>query len=297
MENIIFTLDNGNTIEQQTRDRTTYIGGSDVAAILGVSDYKSPLDIYNAKINGVVTEQNIAMRVGLHCEELIIDHYKESLPELDFGFYNVNAYSALCPFIGAQLDFLAVTSERQIFLADVKAKGQNMQSKFGEEYTDDMPLDIKCQVALQRYLTGAIYVDVPVLFFPAAYKVYRYTANEAFEDYIMDKIISFWHDHILPKNPPAPTTKRDLDLLFPISNGLTIEVDAKFLSMAEEAKKFRQRISELTDMKDAYDLEIKKIMGANEVATYGGEKIATCKTSFRKGYSVKETSFRPLRIA
>ncbi len=297
MENIIFTLDNGNTIEQLTRDRTTYLGGSDVAAILGLSKYKSALDVYNAKVNGITQAVNLAMKVGLHCEEIIVDSYKEGLDNIKFAFHNVNAYSGQYSFIGAQLDLLIVTMTDSITLADIKVKGQMMQSQFGEEYTSDIPEDIYCQVALQRYLTGAEYVDIPVLFFPTTYKVYRYTKNERFEEHIIEMLNRFWHDCILAKNPPKPMSKEDLDFLYPTSNGLAIEVNYEFVEQAERLKGLKGKMGALKKQSDALELELKKTIGANEIAIYGGEKVASCATVNRKAYTVSETTYRTLRLA
>ena len=47
------------------------IGGSDAAAILGLSPYKSPLLVYYEKVHGTVQEDSLAMELGRELEPFL----------------------------------------------------------------------------------------------------------------------------------------------------------------------------------------------------------------------------------
>lgn len=60
------------------KNRQTGIGGSDVAAILGLSRYKSPLDVYNDKIGEISeSEQTQAAYWGTQLEDIVAKEFQK----------------------------------------------------------------------------------------------------------------------------------------------------------------------------------------------------------------------------
>lgn len=63
---------------EQVAARRTYIGGSDAAAVLGVSPYRTPLDIYQIKVGEREPDPpNAAMRRGIFLEPIARKLYRE----------------------------------------------------------------------------------------------------------------------------------------------------------------------------------------------------------------------------
>ena len=59
-----------------TIDRTKTIGGSDVAAILGLSPWRSPLDVWREKTLGEADQRDTpAMQAGVRFEPVILGRY------------------------------------------------------------------------------------------------------------------------------------------------------------------------------------------------------------------------------
>ena len=58
-------------------ERTKGIGGSDAAAVLGMSKYNSPLKVYKAKVEGISKDlsDNIYIKKGKDLEALIRNQY------------------------------------------------------------------------------------------------------------------------------------------------------------------------------------------------------------------------------
>ena len=74
------------TTEQFENERKCGIGGSDIAAVMGLSKWKTPLDVYNEK-KGIVTPQftdevRRRMSVGLALEEVIRNEVVKKNPFL-----------------------------------------------------------------------------------------------------------------------------------------------------------------------------------------------------------------------
>jgi putative phage-type endonuclease len=55
--------------------RRTGIGGSDIAAILGLSPWRTPLDVYRDKVDGAEQPETEAMRWGRLLEDVIAREY------------------------------------------------------------------------------------------------------------------------------------------------------------------------------------------------------------------------------
>jgi len=62
---------------EQLLERRKGIGGSDVAAILGLSQWKTPIDVYNEKVNNEYPIATPRMRWGIRLENAIATEYKE----------------------------------------------------------------------------------------------------------------------------------------------------------------------------------------------------------------------------
>lgn len=297
----IAILKNGNLVQKERLDRSTYIGGSDIAAIMGVNPYKTALDVYNEKINGKTTEKNIAMRLGLHCESVILDIYEEEMVH-PAGVRDVIVKSSEYDFMRCQVDWM--NSIECDFICDAKLAGQYRQQEFGDDFSSLFPVDYKHQLAYQRRLTGCSYADLMVLFAPTHHQILRYEIDERFEQNIIDNVIDFWNNHILKRIPPFASSSKEFNEIFPASNGLSIDADQEILSKLVEIHDIKTQLKHFTDKtdplikrKESLELEVKRYMGANEKLLYGGEKVASLATTNRKGFYVEPTSYRTLRIS
>lgn len=283
-------------LEAKTRDRSTYLGGSDVAAILGLSKYKSALDVYNAKLlPSEKDEDKFIFRAGRHNESFILDEYCAEFNIVD-NIRDCNAYLIDYPYIGCQIDLYSREQDDRIRLADAKMVAITRLNQFGEAGTSDVPADILCQIALQRFVTDAYRVDVPCMFYPQEIRTFTYYENEELETAIFDSLQAFWKNHILKASPPSAINFEDFKKLYPIDNGLTIDVDYNAVKLIEEIKIYKNAESEARKLKEEKEIELKKIFGANQSLKYGGNIIATLRTVERKAFSVKESSSRVLRL-
>lgn len=277
-------LENGNIIEINTKDRSTYIGGSDIAAILGISKYKTALDVYNAKVNDIKQDDSILFEVGRWMEPLILNLYQRKISDkVDFVEVatDCNVYSETYPFFGAQLDFIGVDKlSKNIIVADAKNVKSFRYKEFGEEWTCDIPFDIICQVAWQRYLTNASHVDVPVFFAEQTeLKIFTYHKDEEMERNIVNAAISFWKNNVLAKVEPDAQNLDDLKQLFPVSRQNEIMVGASTYQQVQTLKALKAEIKEMEEAIKEIDFQIRNSFGNSDVMKHGDDIIATFKSN------------------
>ena len=131
------------------------IGGSDVAAILSLSPYATPFDVYRSKIDDCTNQEDtLAMRAGRALEGVIMDEYDR---------VNDCTTKRSIEIVG-EPSFMRGNLDGMRGSVVVEAKSISDRSTFGEAGTNQMPPYILCQVAYYRMLTDAPRVDVAVLF-------------------------------------------------------------------------------------------------------------------------------------
>lgn len=227
-----------------TAEEQAKIGGSDVAAVLGLSQWSTPFEVYvrivsaleGRPLKGRMNQQQAR---GNIMERAVLEVYANRTgakllpgPKL--------AHPRLA-FMRASLDALA---ERDgVIVADAKTIGASERHHFGEEGTDQVRQDILFQMTLYigiGTLTGHVTrpaADVPVLGLSGADPVVYHVGFDA-ELFAMLEAASerFWVDHVLPRRPPPLTEPlKDVDAagrLYPRHEGEARQWDS--LGTAEQ---------------------------------------------------------------
>ncbi|MFD8088716.1 YqaJ viral recombinase family nuclease [Streptomyces malaysiensis] len=121
------------------------IGGSEIAAVLGLSPYESRFSLWHRKKSLVgPVEQSDVMEWGHRLEEAIVGKYAEEHPEqtvVPSGTYHAPGK----PWWIVNPDRLAINPDGSIDV--VEAKNQRVDDNWGEPGTDEVPIWYRCQVA------------------------------------------------------------------------------------------------------------------------------------------------------
>jgi putative phage-type endonuclease len=137
--------------------RKTYIGGSDVGAVMGLSDYGSELTVYLQK-KGLVDNrsESPAMRRGKILEPVIRQITQETFPETEIAAVPYVLLSKEEKFRGANLDGVILTPDNGITIEGIKLHGlggheiKSSKTGFG---ADEVPDSYFAQV--QHYMDVA----------------------------------------------------------------------------------------------------------------------------------------------
>ena len=273
-------------------ERKDGLGGSDIGAILGMSKYRTPVDVWAEKTGRAApAESNLAMRFGTYAEQFVAEEYTAQTGNAVQRFAPMLRHPT-APLIG-HVDRLVIPEgqkraahQRQIRTDRLlEAKTANAFAAFNSEEwgpagTDAVPAAYLVQVATYRILTGCRYADLAVLFGNQELRVYHLARDVELEEMILGRASEWWANHVLADVAPAPVCDSDLRLLYPRSAPLkSVEADANVLLALAELRATRAGIKALEQQEEAAALLIKSAMMDAEALTVEDRTLATWKSS------------------
>lgn len=196
------------TDETNAIPRYTYLGGPDLAAIVGASRYQGPYDVYLRKVERTETPDNAPMEWGRRLEGAVAQAYADrtghTLEQPATLFHPVHA------FIGGTPDFLCTDDANLLLECKTAAEEQlrkvddEGQPLWGPDGTDQVPMDYLVQCQVYMGLTGRRRADLAVFFLGAKreFRIYHLTFDRDLFDIILNRGVSFWHDHVEAQVPP-----------------------------------------------------------------------------------------------
>lgn len=253
------------------------IGGSDVAAICGLSRYRSPMEVYLDKLGEIPPiDDNPKMAAGRRLEPFIADWFAEDTglkvwkqnymfrhPEHEFMFANIDRW---LPRLNAGLE-IKNTSEY----------GRDDWS--GTQAPQEYILQCNHYMAV----TGADrwYIAVLIGGWDFQWRIIER------DDELIKNLITvereFWTNHVLGKVPP-PYSHQDTDRLsemFPQSNSESVDLPEEAYSIIQQLLDARKVKNNAIMQEETAKNQIKGMMGEAERAYWQGELAFTWKTGAR----------------
>lgn len=179
------------------------VGGSDVAAIVGISPYGSAFSVWDRIVNGTEREDTPALSRGRRLEPVVLDWYEETTGR---GLVRNIRWHTGDERLRANLDAMSFPwGEGGLDrIVDAKTAGANEAHRYGEEGTDDIPAEYLCQFQFYMGLTGRMQTDVPALV-AGDFRLYHVAYDAEVYGELRERVDHFWVDHVLTKRPPEPT--------------------------------------------------------------------------------------------
>lgn len=209
------------------------LGGSDIAGILGLSPWQTPLSIYARVLSALEGralphDDSAPKRRGRHLEAAVLRLYEEETGLT--AVPNPGWPMLRRPYFRASLDAVAYAqpnaSDRRV--VEVKTAGLSEVRKWGEAGTDDVPQQYLFQTvwylghALQTHMVDLETADVAALV-GGDLRVYVVRFDAELFSMLEAAMERFWKDHVLPRRPPPVTEPlRDVDAagaLYPRHSG------------------------------------------------------------------------------
>lgn len=186
-----------------THDRRKFIGGSDIAAILGLSPWKNPVDLWLDKIKPRVDDgRNMAAkRRGSRLEPYILDMIRE-----DHGLDIVNHGNRYIDdehdFLAAEIDFEYRDAETgQIENGEIKTVHPFKKREWGETETDNLPLYYLTQVHHGIGVRKARRCRVFALIGDEL-RPYIVERDDELIASLRGHAVNFWNQYVLPQVQP-----------------------------------------------------------------------------------------------
>jgi putative phage-type endonuclease len=276
-------------------ERRTGIGGSDIAAILGLSPWKTAVDIWLDK-TGQQAEEVIgdpeAMRWGSLLEDIIAREYSERTEHSLQRVNRILRHPAHEWVIG-NIDRAVVADGSRVRVADdggtllgaqglleVKTASAYKAGDWGRDGDDDaVPVHYQAQVMWYLGITGLQWADVAALIGGQRMIVRRIERDDETIAAMLERAHEFWHQHVLTRRPPEPATAKDVERLFPADNGETVEATDDLLAAYNAAREAKARIAQAEADFEAAAGRIKLALGERSILALDGKTLVTWKAA------------------
>lgn len=209
--------------DAQLADRRNYLGASDIAALAGVSPWKSPFELYLEKIGELdpaarATDADRARQERGHRLEDVALDWDAEIRGLSIERIRRDVRHPRLPFIVVHPDGRVKPWRQTRRLLEAKTSARKW---------DGVPQHVEAQVQAQMAATGADVVDVVVLGFDGPPEAIEVARNPELISALEDLAASFW-DRVQRRDPPpvdgSRAASRYLDRLF--IDGPEVRADA-----------------------------------------------------------------------
>jgi len=264
-----------------TQDRSKYIGGSDVGALLGLSPFKSPLAVWMEKTGKEVkAADSLPLRFGSFVEEFVANEYAKAT-----GFaLSADDTTRIHP----QHSFMSGNIDRYVHeeglhmpatkILECKTANPFSRAQWGEVGSDQVPMSYLCQCVWYMAITGITKTDLAVLFGNTDFRIYTILRDPELENLVLEKTHHFWHEHVLKDVPPPVQTLDDCQLLFQRGDpSKTLEANAETLALFERLQTLHYQGNACEEEITALKTQIMAQMQDAEVLSHQGQVLATWK--------------------
>lgn len=290
----------GMTRGQWLAERRKGVSASDVAGILGLSKWDTPLSVYLDK-RGLLEEKSAAhLEWGHRLEPVIAEAY---LDRVGLCPHHLEP-SALCvhpkePWLLATPDRFVLGADGRVErLLELKTAGQD--DGWGEEGTDQVPDYYLTQVQHQMHVTGVPVTDLAVLIRGSDFRVYTVAYSPELYAAVLPILRTFWR-MVENGEPPAPDyshpdTPKLLDLLHRPAAGVRVSLGDDVLALARDYVALRARAGEADRESDRVRAALTAAMGEASAADLpdGTQVVRTLVRA--KGYTVEPKEYVRLTV-
>ena len=194
---------NGFVTEPRAGDLTTgrrgYLGGTDLAAILGVSERKTRFRVWAEKRDALGPETDFGeeAEAGIFLEPLILKRFARQFQlMLDATPHTYRLRDA--DFIGANPDALVLDAAdlSAVAIVEAKTRGPFQRGLWGAPGSSDVPADELCQVQLYMHV-----LDLPVAYLPVLFdrrmEVFVVWRDRELGALMVEEATAFWNDYVV----------------------------------------------------------------------------------------------------
>lgn len=267
-------------------DRSLYIGGSDAAAILGLSPWKTTLDVYLDKVVGKNEEVDASKAKifarGKRMEPYIIDLFAEETG-LVIARRGCRYQHPEYPFLCAEIDAEAESGEN----IEIKTVHPFASKDWGIMDTDEIPVYYAAQAMHGLMVTGKQVCIFGAMIGMDDFRTYRVDRDEDVIASLRQKEIDFWN-MVQSRTPPEPQTTSDAERLFKKDNGSTVEADEIAIEAILTLKELKAQKKELEAAIDGEEAKLKIAMKDASIITMSGNPLATWKCQVTNRFNQKE---------
>ena len=264
------------------------IGGSDVAAVCGLSPWATPLSVWLDKTGRAApVPESEPMRWGNILEPVVADAFED-----ETGLYvhhrQTLAVDLEHPHRRATLDGLAAdhpplpSHETGLWLGVVQVKTTRAGA------WDALPDNYALQVQWEMGITRQERAYVPTLHHGNTFRIYEVDADPDAFAVMADLVAKFWHDHVLADVPPPadgePATTRALRDAFPSADADTaVDLEPDVVALLRELPEAKAAVKAAEARRDHIENALRLALGEAEAGLVDGAPVVTWKVQTSRG--------------
>ena len=266
-------------------DRSKFIGGSDAAAILGVSKWKTPFQLYQEKIGAFVEEsspmRDRVLNRGKRWEpvvvEMLVDELQARGHDVEILARNERYQDAEHPFLACELD-LELRIDGEEVNGEMKTVHPFAAKDWGEPETDEIPIYYAAQVMHGLMIKPRRRAIVAALIGADDLRIHFIDRDDETIAGMRPREIEFWQ-RVQERNPPEPTTPEDVKWLYQRDGGTAIEANDELALICQRLKDMKADAKNLDGQIELVAAQIKARMGNAATLLYRGAPLATWKNN------------------
>ena len=265
---------------EQIAERRTGLGGTDAAAILGLSPWRTPLQVWREKTGqeqpSVETD---AMRWGQLLEDVVAEEYARQTGRKIRRVRRTLRHPTVRVAL-AHLDREIVADDKGPGVLEVKTTWARTD-EWGEEGTDEVPAGYAAQVTHYLAVTGRRWGEIAVLWLrERRLGVYRIEPEPDVLRGLLEYEQEWWERHVEAGVPPEPRSTAEAASLWPQSVAEQVVADRELESAAARLAAVRAQIRACREEEERLRLQLQKALGAaEELVAPDGRVLATWKTA------------------
>tara|TARA_R110000765_G_scaffold426445_1_gene542100 strand:- start:3387 stop:4391 length:1005 start_codon:yes stop_codon:yes gene_type:complete len=271
--------------------RQSGIGGSDIAAIIGVSPYATAYDIYQSKTQPVNEDSNEFAYWGTVLEDVVAREFSKRNglkiqnvnflmrhPEHHWAIANIDR-AIINRDVSGNVRFKdgKLTTDQ---IVEIKTASEYVGKNWGLEESDEVPDQYQCQAQWYMGVTGVDVCHMAVLIGGNKYRQYKIERHQDFIDYLFEAAESFWNDNVLAGVEPDATTLQNAKDKYPRHNPdttLDVALDSEAAKVFEHYESLKAQEKEVKAALELAQTDLICQIQDNETLAIDGEVVATYK--------------------
>lgn len=241
-------------------NRRSFVGSSDIAAVMGVSRWKTPLQLWSVKTGQVEPDdlsENEAVQLGSELEDFVAKKFERETGMKVRRAPKIYASTAN-PFMRAQVDRLIEGTDD---LLEVKTCSAWKEKEWeGEE----IPIEYTLQVSWQLFITGRKTGYIAVLIGGQKFRWKKIERDTELFIKMKNAALSFW-TMVEAKIPPVAEADDNAFMvkLHPNAGDKMKEATSDVVAAVALLQQTKAQIIDLSETKRGIEAQLKAIIGDN----------------------------------
>lgn len=259
--------------------RQSGIGGSDVAAIVGLDRYRGALHVWLDKQGRPTFTDNEAAECGREMEPVILRLFSRR-SGLAIGDGPGTLAHVDHDWMHANLDGVALEADG----TPVPVEAKNRSEHQAKEWVDEVPDEPALQTHWYLAVTGYTHGYVAALIGGNRLRWHRVERDQELIDHLIDFCGSWWTRHVLEGVQPdvdgSRATTELLAHLWEVRPEAVAEVDpVTTAGLLHQRRELKAGIADLSEQLDLVENRLKDQLGPDEIAAVGGRTAYTWKAN------------------